>query len=180
VTGAPMTGPPGPRGPLLAALGVVAAAAAIALEATTFDVAFPTDPLGPKAFPVVAAVLLALGGLALVRDARADRAKTAVAQAAAGEPDGAAAGVGESGAERPEAGAGRRIALGTASFVVYAFLLAPLGFVLATTLEFAVLARLFGGPAGRGAAAGLLFALLLYALFVFGLGLPLPLGILEA
>jgi len=158
------------RGPLIAALGVVAASAAIAVEATTFDVAFPTDPLGPKAFPVVAAVLLAIGGLALVRSARADRAKAEAGGMVAGEPD----------PDGPEPGAGRRIALGTISFIVYAFLLAPLGFVLATTLEFSVLARLFGGPLGRGAAAGLVFALLLYALFVYGLGLPLPLGILEA
>lgn len=165
------------RGPLIAALGVVVAATAIALEATTFDVAFPTDPLGPKAFPVFAAALLAIGGLALVRSARADRAR---ATAAAGPP---VAGDGEAAAsdlDGPEPGAARRIALGTVSFVAYAFLLAPLGFVLATTLEFAVLARLFGGPLGRGAAAGLVFALLLYALFVYGLGLPLPLGILEA
>lgn len=178
------------RGPLIAALGVVAASAAIALEATTFDVAFPTDPLGPKAFPVVAAVLLAIGGLALVRSARADRARTHVARPVTaetgGSEDGHAPGAPEIGEpavtdpDGPEAGAGRRIALGTVSFVVYAFLLAPLGFVLATTLEFAVLARLFGGPLGRGAAAGLVFALLLYALFVYGLGLPLPLGILEA
>lgn len=172
------------RAPLIAALAVVVAAAAIALEATTFDVAFPTDPLGPKAFPMVAAVLLALGGLALVRSARADRVK-ADGMEADGAEAGAGRGVagsdgGETGADGPEPGAARRIALGTASFVVYAFLLAPLGFVLATTLEFAVLARLFGGPAGRGAAAGLVFALLLYALFVYGLGLPLPLGILEA
>jgi putative tricarboxylic transport membrane protein len=77
-------------------------------------------------------------------------------------------------------GAGRRIALVTVSFVVYAVILAPLGFVPATTLEFAVLARLFGGPLGKGALAGLAFALILYALFVYGLGLPLPLGVLEA
>ncbi|MEX0836685.1 MAG: tripartite tricarboxylate transporter TctB family protein [Gemmatimonadota bacterium] len=163
------------RGPLIAALGVVLASAAIAVEATTFDVAFPTDPLGPKAFPVVAAVLLAIGGLALVRSARADRAKAGAGRPAAGggEPDTSDLG-------GPEPGAARRIAVGTVSFIVYAFLLAPLGFVLATTLEFTVLARLFGGPLARGAAAGLVFALLLYALFVYGLGLPLPLGILEA
>lgn len=162
------------RGPLIAALGVVVASAAIAVEATTFDVAFPTDPLGPKAFPVVAAGLLAIGGLALVRSARADRVKAETERPVVGggepaalDPDG------------PEPGAARRIALGTVSFIVYAFLLAPLGFVLATTLEFTMLARLFGGPLGRGAAAGLVFALLLYALFVYGLGLPLPLGILE-
>ncbi|MEX2466340.1 MAG: tripartite tricarboxylate transporter TctB family protein, partial [Gemmatimonadota bacterium] len=76
--------------------------------------------------------------------------------------------------------AATRIALGTLSFVAYAFLLAPLGFVLATVLEFALLARLFGGTLARGAAAGLVFAGLLYVLFVYGLGLPLPLGLFEA
>ena len=159
------------RARLVAAAAVVLSAVAIALEATTFDVAFPTDPLGPKAFPLVAAALLVLGGGALVREAR--REEQAAKGSEATVADGPAA-------EGPAVGSGRAIALATLSFVVYAFLLAPLGFVPATTLEFAVLARLFGGPLGRGAAAGLVFAVALYALFVYGLGLPLPLGVFEA
>ena len=144
-------------------------AAAIALESTTFDVAFPTDPLGPKAFPILAAFLLAIGGVALMfqRPSPALGSGTESPE----EPD------------RPHADAAdpiRRILVGTVSFVVYAFLLSPLGFVPATTLEFALLAKLFGGPVGRGAAAGLVFALVLYVLFVYALGLPLPLGVLEA
>jgi len=144
---------------------VGALALAIALEATTFDVAFPTDPLGPKAFPLVAAVLFAFGGAALWR---------AGAEPAAGETVGG---------PQPSLGdpsLAWLIPLATASFVGYALLLAPLGFVLATTLEFAVLARLFGGTWVKGAAAGIVFASLLYAVFVFGLGLPLPLGIFAA
>jgi len=144
----------------LGAGAVVALALAIALQATTFDVAFPTDPLGPKAFPLVAAVLFAFGGAALWR---------AGGEAAPVEPSG------DSPPSPPWS-----IPLATSSFVAYALLLAPLGFVLATTLEFAVLARLFGGTWVKGAAAGLVFASLLYALFVFGLGLPLPLGFFAA
>lgn len=146
------------RAPVVGAVAVIVISAAIALEATTFDVLFPTDPLGPKAFPLFAALLLAFGGVALLRDG------------VAGGPAGPA----------PAAGAAKRIALGTLSFVAYAFLLAPLGFVLATVLEFALLAWLFGGTLVRGASAGLVFAGVLYVLFVYGLGLPLPLGLFEA
>jgi len=137
----------------MGALLVVAVAVAIALESTTFDVAFPTDPLGPKAFPLVAAALMALGGAALVR----------------------AGGMGWSG-DQGEGGRGR-VLIVSVSFVVYALLLDPLGFVLATALEFALLARAFGGPILRGGAAGLVFGTVLYAFFVYGLGLPLPLGL---
>ena len=151
---------------LTAALGVVLTALAVALEATTFDVAFPTDPLGPKAFPLVAAGLLVLGGGALLLEAR-----RAAGAASATEPAGDAGAV---------PGGGHAIRLAAASFIGYALLLAPLGFVPATTLAFAVLARLFGGTWMRGAAVGMVFALLLDALFVYALGLPLPLGVFEA
>ena len=150
---------PRPRAPVVGAAAVVLTAAAIALEATTFDVMFPTDPLGPKAFPLLAAFLLAIGGMALLREG--------LREGAGGTPVNAVT------------GARDRILLATVSFVAYAFLLAPLGFVLATVLEFALLARLFGGTLVRGAAVGLAFAVLLYLLFVYGLGLPLPLGIFE-
>jgi putative tricarboxylic transport membrane protein len=157
------------RAPLVGAAVVIVISAAIALEATTFDVLFPTDPLGPKAFPLFAALLLAFGGVALLRDGMRG-----------GPPGGAGGQAGGPPGPAPAAGAAQRIALGTLSFVAYAFLLAPLGFVLATVLEFAFLARLFGGTLVRGAAAGLVFAGLLYVLFVYGLGLPLPLGVFEA
>jgi putative tricarboxylic transport membrane protein len=172
------------RAPVVGAVAVVLAAAAIALEATTFDVMFPTDPLGPKAFPMLAAFLLAIGGGALLRDGL----KGGAAGAAAGGRAGVAAGLplGDGTAPPPPAApvtavtaARTRILLATLSFVAYAFLLAPLGFVFATVLEFALLARLFGGTLVRGAAVGLAFAVLLYVLFVYGLGLLLPLGVFE-
>ena len=149
------------RAPVLGAVAVVLTAVAIALEATTFNVMFPTDPLGPKAFPLLAAFLLAVGGVALLREGLRG---------------------GETGGAPVTAGSGARghILLAIGSFIAYAFLLAPLGFVLATVLEFALLARLFGGTLVRGVVVGLVFAFLLYMLFVYGLGLPLPLGVFEA
>jgi len=133
---------------------LLALAGAIALESTTFVVGFPTDPLGPSAFPLLAAALIALGGLALL--AGGDAFVQHVPR------DGLV-----------------RVALATLSFVAYALLLDPLGFVPATALEFVALATLFGGRPLPGLAAGLVFTFLLFALFVYGLGLPLPLGLLE-
>ncbi len=130
------------------------AGAAVALEATTFRVSFPTDPLGPAAFPLLGAALLIFGAASLwVPDAE--------------EVDGV------------DPAGGRRILAAAGSFVLYAALLAPLGFVVATTLEFILLALLFGGRPAGSALAGAAFALFLFGLFVYGLGLPLPLGILE-
>lgn len=133
----------------LAALG-----GAAALEAATFTVSFPTDPLGPAAFPLLGAGLLLIGATSLWVPG------------------------GESMDSVDPAGGGR-IAAACASFLLYAAVLAPLGFVPATTLEFTVLSLLFGGRLIAGALSGLAFALLLFGLFVYGLGLPLPLGLLE-
>ena len=128
-------------------------AGAVAAEARTFTVGFPTDPLGPAAFPLVAVGLLVVGGLAFLLE------KGPVMESL--EPDALA-----------------RIGGASASFVAYAVLLGPMGFVPATTLEFGVLAWLFGGSPLRGLVAGVGFAVVLFAVFVYGLGLPLPLGVI--
>ena len=131
-----------------------AAGAAFALEAATFRTSFPTDPLGPAAFPLLGAALLSVGAVSL--------------RAAGGAA-----------ADSVDPAGGRRVLAAAGSFVLYAALLAPLGFRVATTLEFALLALLFGGRPGASALAGAAFALLFFGLFVYGLGLPLPLGFLE-
>ena len=56
----------GRRTDRISGLVLLAAAAAIAIEARTFNVGFLTDPLGPKALPFFAGGLLGLGGLLLV------------------------------------------------------------------------------------------------------------------
>lgn len=132
---------------LLGAL-TLALAIVIGLESLTFTTSFPTDPLGPKAFPLVSAALLALGGAWVAARPGRERVQRLP----------------------------RVVWLGAASFVVYALLLQPVGFFLATLLEMVVLSTLFGGRPFRSAVAGAVFVGALYLLFAIGLGLPLPLG----
>ena len=58
-------------------------------------------------------------------------------------------------------------------------LLEPLGFILATLLDVAVLGWLLGAKLWQSAAAGLGIALVLFLLFNNLLGLPLPAGVLA-
>ena len=134
-------------------LVLLATAAAIAIEARTFNVKFLTDPLGPKALPFFVAGLVGLGGLLLVI-----------------RPD-----------TEPVWPAGRiwfRLVAALVSFTVYAFLLAPLGFLVSTTLVVAALSLVFAGPPGRSLASAAVLSGVMYLVFVYGLGLSLPLGTL--
>jgi putative tricarboxylic transport membrane protein len=128
-------------------------AAAIALEARTFHIGFLSDPIGPRAMPWLAAVLLGAGGLVILLRPGA-------------EP------------EWPKATMRGRIAVTVAAFAAYSVLIAPLGFILATTLLMTALARVFEGRVVPGLVAGALFSGAMWLLFVLGLGVPLPIGIL--
>jgi putative tricarboxylic transport membrane protein len=133
-------------GGALAVLGV-----GVALEASTFDVAFLTDPVGPKALPLLsAAIFLVAGVVLLVRG---------------GEPR-----------SWPSGAVLKRMGAAAAVFGGYAFLLAPLGFVVATTAAVGALSLLFGGPWRRSLASAGALSVVLWYLFVWVLGLPLPLG----
>jgi len=142
--------------------GMVAGGAAIGIEASTFDVAFLTDPVGPKALPFVAALILIAGGLhaSLMRRGVEDREE-------ASDRDGP---------ETEPAGAALKIALAGFTFIAYALLLPALGFFLSTTGAVAALSRLYGAPLRKAflAAAGL--SAVLWLLFVQLLALPLPIG----
>lgn len=133
-------------GAALALLGL-----AVGAEATTFDVLFLTDPVGPKALPLVSAAILVGSGLVLA----------------------ARPGVGGSWPGRPVA---IRMAGAVAAFGAYAALLAPLGFVVATTATVAGLSMLFEGPWKKSLGAATALSVVLWYLFVWVLGLPLPLG----
>jgi putative tricarboxylic transport membrane protein len=63
-----------------------------------------------------------------------------------------------------------------AAFGAYAALLAPLGFVVATTATVSTLSMLFGAPWKKAVAAALTLSVVLWYLFVWVLGLILPLG----
>jgi len=138
----------------IAGSACVVAATTVALATRTFHVGFVTDPIGPRALPWLAAALLGLGGLILVLRPGKEPAW-------------------------PPGGAPRRgVALTLSSFALYAVLIGPLGFVLATTLLMTALARVFGGRLVPGLLAGAAFSAVMWLLFVTGLGVPLPIGIL--
>lgn len=139
----------------IAGVAALLIALALAVEARTFTVEFLTDPLGPSALPLFAAALLAGGGLLMALKPEAEP----------GWPD--------------AAGRARAVVAGL-SFLAYAWLLSPLGFVLATALEGAVLARVFGGKILHCVTAGMVISAALYGLFGWALGLPLPVGSLIA
>jgi putative tricarboxylic transport membrane protein len=82
----------------------------------------------------------------------------------------------------PEWARGRALlkqALTLIVFVAYAYMLEPLGFIVATLLEVAALGWLLGAKLWQSAAAGLAIAVILYLLFNSLLGLPLPAGVLA-
>lgn len=62
------------------------------------------------------------------------------------------------------------------SFVVYAYFLVIVGFLVATTIETSFLSHRFGAKPLQAVLVGVGASLLLYVIFVFGLGIPLPLG----
>jgi putative tricarboxylic transport membrane protein len=133
-------------GPLLVLLGV-----AVGAEASTFNVAFPTDPVGPKALPYLSALVFVVAGVVLI------------ARPTMGAP-------------WPHRTVLLRMAGATAAFGAYSALIAPLGFVVATTITVSALSSLFGGPWKKALGAAVTLSVVLWYLFVWVLGLPLPLG----
>jgi putative tricarboxylic transport membrane protein len=134
------------------------AVAALA-EATTFRVRFLTDPVGPRGFPALAAVLLLAAGVFLLagREGAVDEVG------------------GELGSDR--GGVPRSVLLATA-LLAYAFLIPWLGFLVATVLALWATALLFDGRPVRGMAAALLVSVGLWLLFERALGIYLPVGML--
>jgi putative tricarboxylic transport membrane protein len=124
---------------------------ATALEATTFDVAFMTDPVGPKALPMVVAMILVLAGASALLRPREH--------------------VG-----LPSREAAARMVGAVAAFVLYAVALPWIGFFGATSLVILALALLYQGPPIPSAIAALAVSGALWLLFVALLALPLPVG----
>ncbi len=122
-----------------------------AYQATHFNVGFMADPIGPKAFPLIIAAFMFLVSLYLVF--RPDP-----------EP------------EWPVRRVWINKGLVLVSFVLYAYALVPLGFLLSTTLQVTFLAFMFKGKIWKGLAAAVVASLILYSIFVYLLGIPLPLG----
>lgn len=86
----------------------------------------------------------------------------------------------EHAAEEAEDTNWRTVGLAVLCLLVYALLLAPLGYVIATTLFFPVVARVFGSRRLiRDIIIGLVASLVLFIGFTQLLGVRLPAGILE-
>jgi putative tricarboxylic transport membrane protein len=121
-----------------------------AVHARSFRASIFADPVGPRAFPLMLAGIMALVLIFL-----------------AVRPSG----------ERPEWPSGavwRKIGMAAASLVAYAYLLEPLGYLLSTTGIMVGLGLLFGAPVGRSALASAVLVIALYFVFSDLLGLYLP------
>jgi putative tricarboxylic transport membrane protein len=139
--------------PRVPGLLLTLAGAGIGLEATTFEVRFMTDPVGPKALPYLVALMLLLAGAkGLVR------------------PDPASS--------WPARATVPKLAAATVAFLTYSVALTSLGFFLSTTLVVAALSHLYGAPVRHGVPAAALLSGALWLLFVHLLALPLPVGTL--
>jgi putative tricarboxylic transport membrane protein len=138
---------------ILGAVSVVAAAG-MAWAAQGYAAEISYEPVGPRAFPLLLAGLLAIAGAWLV-----------IKPAADGEPFGWAQ--------------IKVVAPGAAAMVVYAVLFEKLGFTVATALMAVPVGMLFGGSWKQSLAGGFGLGVGFYLLFDKLLDVVLPSGVLS-
>jgi putative tricarboxylic transport membrane protein len=146
---------PGWRFPVVGdrAFGVLCIVLAVLFvwQATQIELGFIVDPLGPRAFPIIIGVVLALGGLYLVL--RPDPS-----------PD------------WPALDRFLDIGIAVAIMVGYAVLLPTLGFVLSTAVAASLLGWQLGSRPVAAAAGGIATSVGIYVVFHLILGLSLARG----
>ncbi|MDN3557516.1 tripartite tricarboxylate transporter TctB family protein [Halomonas maura] len=135
----------------LLGLALIGLAAFIAVQSLQLEVPFSYEPVGPKAFPLGLAALLA--GLALVLVFKP----------------------GEDG-HWPHPALALRLLVVLGLLLAYALLFTRLGFVPASFLVVATLARLFDASWPKALLTGALMATGSYFLFTEALGIALPTG----
>ncbi|EHK68350.1 tripartite tricarboxylate transporter TctB family protein [Achromobacter arsenitoxydans] len=137
-------------------LGIAALALAVFMTAAGWGIEAPFayEPVGPRAFPLLLALIIGLCGLWLVYK-------------------------GGHAVEPNPAGANGRIALMVVFVTIYAFLFQWLGFVIATSLMTVFVGRLFGGGWVKCAIGGVVMSLFFFVLFDKVLDVVLPGGLLE-
>lgn len=128
----------------------IAVAAIMFVFAYGLQAPFAYEPVGPRAFPLIAAGMIALCGVILVLKP--------------GEPS-----------AEPAGPIGALAAL-SGSLVGYALLFQPLGFVIATTIFMIPIAMIFGAKWWQGAMTGFVLAVSSYLLFDRMLEVVLPIG----
>lgn len=114
---------------------------------------FAYEPVGPAAFPLLLALVIALCGVWLVFKGGNDVPANAP-------------------------GANLRIATMVATLAAYGFFFQWLGFIVSTALMSAVVGRLFGGTWLKSAVGGVLLAIALFFLFDKAMDVVLPAGLL--
>ncbi|MCD1633482.1 tripartite tricarboxylate transporter TctB family protein [Martelella mediterranea] len=134
--------------------GIVIAAIYI-WQALLTQESFMSDPVGPKTFPIIIGVVLALASLFIILMPDA-------------EP------------EWPKAKSLAEIAISACLLFAYAYFLPIAGFVIATMVAAGFLSWRLGAPALKAAIAGICISVGIYVVFHLVLGLHLatgPLGI---
>lgn len=129
----------------------VALAAFYIWQATVIEESFIQDPVGPKGFPIIIGVLLAVSSLVILF--RPD-------------PD----------ADWPASGRLLEIAFVVAVMLAYALALPTAGFVVATAIASAILSWRLGAHPGAAALAGIAISVGIYVAFHMILGLSLAKG----
>jgi len=112
------------------------------------------ETVGPETFPTILAVVLVAGSIYLMIKP---------------DPD----------AQWPVGKSALELVVSVVVLLVYALLLEPLGFVIATTLAVGTLSWRMGAKPGHAFLTGLLSAIVVFVLFNYGLSLSLPAGLLE-
>jgi putative tricarboxylic transport membrane protein len=136
---------------------VLAAVAAVYLYlARSFETGFIADPIGPKAFPYGIGILAVLSALLLLREAPSPS---------------------PTGKREPLEGPFLlRASLLTAVLLAYAAVLDTIGFIVSTTVVMTALVGLFRGRLLPGLLFGFVSSVLFFAVFTYGLSVPLPFG----
>ncbi|MDD1508691.1 tripartite tricarboxylate transporter TctB family protein [Pseudomonas sp. CNPSo 3701] len=131
----------------------------LALTAWSYHAPFSYEPVGPRAFPLLLIVLIALGALYLL-------IKPSHASQEAREP-------------ALDRHVIRKIVLCVIALLIYAVLFELVGFIISSALFAIAMARLYEGTWKASLTSGVLLALGLYVLFDKALDVPLPLGLLS-
>lgn len=143
------------RGDRILGLGLLVLAVAYGWVAQQWPEPFGgAETVGPETFPTILSVVLALSSLYLIVKP---------------DPD----------AHWPVGRTALELVIAIAVLVIYAFLLEPLGFVIATTGAVGTLCWRMGARPGGAFLTGLIGAVVVFLLFNNLLELSLPAGLLE-
>ena len=132
--------------------------ALLAISAWGYHAPFSYEPVGPRAYPLLLLALMSPGALYLL-----------IKPASASHSD-------EPPMDRHVLG---KVSACVALLLIYAAVFESLGFIPASVVFGAAMARLYGGSWSISAIAGLVMGVGLYLLFDKALDVPLPLGILA-